>query len=116
MLGPPSSGLELLIPEAVSLGRASEDEYSPTLDDGNIGRVKALPGVIVTRAAGVRRTSAASCNPEMVEILIVCGRLFPCLSAAGDSRRRPDGVPSALSRSSISGSVSGSVSSPWYDA
>ena len=82
MLGPPSGGLELLIPEAVSLGRASEDEYSPTLDDGNIGRVKALPGVIVTQAAGDRRTRAASCDPEVVEIRTVRGRLFPCVSAA----------------------------------
>ena len=53
MLWLPSGGLELLIPEAVSLGRASEDEYNPTLDDENIGGgVKALPGVILTRPTG----------------------------------------------------------------
>ena len=64
----------------------------------------------------MRRARAASCDPEVVEIRTVRGRLFPCLSAARDSLRRPDGVPSALSRSSISGSVSGSVSSPWREA
>ena len=69
VLGSPSGGLELLIREAVSLGKPSEDEYNPTLDDGNIGRgVKVLPGVILTRPMGVRRTRAASCDLEMVEI------------------------------------------------
>ena len=69
VLGSPSGGLELLRPEAVSLGRPSEDQYNPTLDDWNVGGgVKALPGVILTRPMGVRQTRAASCDLEMVEI------------------------------------------------
>ena len=106
-----------MIPEAVSLGRASEDEYNPTLDDGNIGSgVKALPEVILIWPTGVCRKRAASCHPEVFEIRTVRRRLLPCLSATWDSQRRPDGVPSALSSSSISDSVSSSVSSPWHEA
>jgi len=47
VLASPSGRLELGISEAVSQARASEDEYRPSLDDGNIGGVKALPRVIV---------------------------------------------------------------------
>ncbi len=39
VLGSPGGGLELLTPDAVALGRLSEEEYRPTLDDGNIGGV-----------------------------------------------------------------------------
>ena len=39
VLDSPGGGLELLPPETVALGRLSEEEYRPTLDDGNIGGV-----------------------------------------------------------------------------
>jgi len=82
VLGSPSGGLELLTPDVAALGRPSEDEYCPTLDDGSIGGVSALPGIILTRAAGVCWTSAASSYPEVVEIRTTHARLFPCLPAA----------------------------------
>jgi len=63
---------------------ASGDEYRATLDDGSTGGVYALPGVIRPRAAGVRLTSAASCEPEVVETRTVDTRLFVCLSAVRD--------------------------------
>jgi len=59
-LGSPG-GLELLIPDVVVPGTPSWDEYHATLDDGNVAGDKSLPGVMVTRAAGVRGTIAASC-------------------------------------------------------
>lgn len=63
----------------VSLARASEDEYSPTLDDRNIGGVKALLGIILRSAEGVHRTWAASTDLEVFEIRTVRRRLFPGL-------------------------------------
>ena len=76
VLGSPC-GLELRISDIVVLGTPSVDEYRATLDDGNVAADKGLPGVMVTWAAGVRRTFAASCEPELVEIRTVLGRLFP---------------------------------------
>jgi len=67
-------GLELLIPDVVVLGTPSGDEYRAMLDDGNVAGDKGLPGVMVTRAAGVCGTIAASCEPELVEIHTVLGR------------------------------------------
>jgi len=80
-------GLELLIPDGVVLGTPSGDEYCATLDDGNVAGDKGLPGVMVTRAAGVRGTIAASCEQELVEIRTVLGRLFPCVSTNRGVRR-----------------------------
>ena len=79
VLGSPCE-LELLIPDVVELGTPCGDEYRATLDDGNVAGDKCLPGVMVTRAAGVRGTIAASCEPELIEIHTVLGRLFPCVS------------------------------------
>ena len=39
VLGLPSGGLERLTPDVAALGRPSEDEYYPTLNDGSIGGV-----------------------------------------------------------------------------
>jgi len=79
VLGSPS-GLELLISDVVVLGTPSGDKYHATLDDGNVAADKGLPGVMVKRGAGVCGTIAASCQPELVEIRTVLGRLFPCVS------------------------------------
>ena len=65
-------GLELLMPVIV-LGMPTGHEYRAKLDDGNVAGVKALPGVIVTRAAGVLGTIADSCESELVEIRTVLG-------------------------------------------
>jgi len=75
VLGSPC-GLELLIPDVVVLGTPSGEEYRATLDDGNVAGDKGLPGVLVTRAASVRGTIAASCEPELVEIRTVLGRFL----------------------------------------
>jgi len=114
VLGPPG-GLELLIPEVVVLGTPSGDKYRATLDDGNVPGDKGLPGVMVTRAAGVRGRIAASCEPELVKIRTVLGRLFPCVSTNHGPRRRLGIVSSVPPRFASSGSVSGSVSSPGCD-
>jgi len=53
--------VELLTPDFVVLGMPSEDEYRPTLEDGNDARDKALPQVIVTWAVGDCGTIATSC-------------------------------------------------------
>jgi len=69
------------------LGTPSEDEYRATLDDGNVAGDKGLPGVMVTRAAGVRGTIAASCEPDLVEIRTVlpdCFRVSPPIVAHDD--------------------------------
>jgi len=66
-------GLELLIPDGVVLGTPSGDQYSATLEDGNVAGDKGLPGVMVTRAAGVCVTIGAFCEPELVEIRTVLG-------------------------------------------
>ena len=47
----------------VVLGMPTGDQYRATLDDGNVAGEKALPGVIVTRAAGVLGTIAGSSKP-----------------------------------------------------
>ena len=114
VLGSPG-GLELRRRDVVLLGTPSGEEYRATLDDGNVAGDKGLPGVMVTRAAGVRGTIAASCEPELVEIHTVLGRLFPCVSTNLGPRRRLDVVSSAPPRFAPSGSVSGSVSSPGCD-
>jgi len=114
VLGSPG-GLELLIPDVVVLGTQSGDEYCATLDDGNVAGDKGLPGVMVTRAVGVSGTIAASCEPELVEIRTVLGRLFPYVSTNRGPRRRLGVVSSAPLRFALSGSVSGSVSSPGSD-
>jgi len=75
-----SGGLELLIPDVFVLGTPSGDEYRATLDDENVAWDKGLLGVMITRAAGVRGTIAASCEPELVKIPTVLGRLFPWVS------------------------------------
>jgi len=111
VLGSPG-GLELLIPDVVVLGTPSGDEYRATLDDGNVAGDKGLPGVMVTQAAGVRGTIAASCEPELVKIHTVLGRLFPCVSTNRGPRRRLGVVSSAPPRFAPSGSVSGAVSLP----
>jgi len=72
VLGAPG-GLELLIPDIVVLWRRSGDEYCATLDNGNIAVDKAIPGVIVIQAAGVRETIAASYEPVLVEVRTVLG-------------------------------------------
>jgi len=119
VLGSPG-GLELQILDVVVLGTPSGDEYLATLDDGNVAGDKALPGVMVTRAARVSGTIAASCEPELVEIRTVHGRLFPCISTDRGPRRRLGIVSSTQTMFSPSGSVSGSASSPgcdiWYSS
>jgi len=114
VLGSPG-GLELLIPDVVVLGTPSGDKYRATLDDGNVAGDKSLPGVMVTRAAGVRGTLAASCQPELVEIRTVLRRLFLCVSTNRGPRCRLGIVSSRPPRFVPSGLVSGSVSSPGCD-
>ena len=114
VLGSPG-GLELLIPDVVVLGTPSGDKYCAMLDDGTVAGDKVLPGVMVTRAAGVRGTIAASCEPELVKIHTVLGRLFPSVSTNRGPRRHLGVVSSAPSRFAPSGSVSGSVSLPRGD-
>ena len=63
------------------LGTPSGDEYRATHVDGNVAWDKGLPGVMVTRAAGVCGTIAASCEPELVEVCTVLGRSFQCVSS-----------------------------------
>jgi len=109
------SGLGLLIADVVVLGTPSGDEYRATLDDGNVAGDKGLPGVMVTRAAGVCATIAASCEPELVEIRTVLGQLFPCVYTNRGPRRPLGVVSSAPPRFAPSGSVSGSASSPGCD-
>jgi len=75
-----AGGLELLVPDIVVLGMPSGDEYRAMLDDGNVTEDKALLEVMVTGAAGVGGTIAASCEPELVEIHTVLGRFFLCVS------------------------------------
>jgi len=67
-------------------GTPCVDKYPITLDDGNVAGDKALPGVMVTQAAGVLGTFGASCKPEVVEIRTVLGRLFPRVSPKGSLR------------------------------
>ena len=81
VLSSPVGGLELLTPDVVTLGIPSGDEYRAVLDDKNVGGVKALPGIILTRATGVCWTKAVSCDPELVEIGTILSSWFPCLSA-----------------------------------
>jgi len=114
VLGSPS-GLQLQIPNVVVLGRPSGDEYRTTLDDGNVAGEKALHGVTDTQAAGICWTTAASCEPVLVEIRTVLGQLFPCVSTDHGQQRRLGLVPSAPRRFSPAGSVSSSVSSPRSD-
>jgi len=97
------------------LGTPSGDKYRATLDDGNVAGDKGITGVMVTRAAGVPGTIAASCEPELVEIRTVLGQLFPCVSTNRGPRRRLGVVSSAPQRFAASGSVSSSVSSPRCD-
>jgi len=79
VLGSPRA-LELQIPDVVVLGTPRGDEYGATIDDGSFAGDKALPRYVVTQAAGVCGTIAASCEPELVEISTVLGRLYPCVS------------------------------------
>jgi len=64
---------------------ASGDKYRATLNEESTGGVYALPGVIHPQAAGVGITSAASCDPEVVETRTVDTRLFVRSSAVRDS-------------------------------
>ena len=43
------------------------DGYHATLDDRSTGGVYALPGTTRPRAAGIRLTRAATCDPDVVE-------------------------------------------------
>jgi len=97
------------------LGTPSGDKYRATLDDGNVAGDKGLPGVMVTRAAGVHGTIAASCEPELVEICTVLGQLFPCVSTNLGPPRRLGVVSSRPRKFAPSGSVSSQVSSPGCD-
>jgi len=115
LVGGSPGGLELLVPDIFVLGTPSGDEYRATLDDWNVAGDKGLLGVMVPRAAGVGGTIAASCQPELVEIGTVLGRLFPCVSTNRGPRRRLGVVSSAALRFAPSGSVSSSVSSPGCD-
>jgi len=63
---------------------ASGDEYLARLDDGSTGAVYALPAVIRPGAAGVRLTSAASCDPEVVDTRTVDTLLFVCSAFVHD--------------------------------
>jgi len=114
VLGSPG-GHELLIPDIVVLGAPIGNEYHATLDDGNVAGDKGLPGVVVTRDAGVRGTIAASWEPELVELRMVLGRLFPCVSTNRVPRRSLGIVSSTPPRFAPSGSVSGAVLSPACD-
>jgi len=104
-------GLELPTADVVALWVASGDEYGGTLEDVNVGGVYALPWIIRRGAAGVRRTGAAPCDPEVVETRTVETRPLACrLSAVRECRRVPGAVSSSgISLSSASGSVSDSV-------
>jgi len=115
LVHPSPGGLELLIPDVVVLGTPSRDEYRATLDDGNVAGDKGLPGVMVTQAGGVCETIATSCEPELVEIRTVLGRLFPCVSTNHGPRRRLGVVSSTPPRLAPSGSVFSSVWSPGCD-
>ena len=79
VLGSPRA-LELQIPDVVVLETPRGDEYVATIDNGNVAGNKALSGYMVTWAAGVCGTIAASCEPELVEISTVLWRLYPCVS------------------------------------
>ena len=57
----------------IVLGTLAGDGYHATLDDQNVIGEKVLQGVIVTRAAHILGTIAASCEPELVEIRTVLG-------------------------------------------
>ena len=113
VLGSPG-GLELLIPDVVVLGRPSGDEYQATLEDGNVAGDNGLPGVMVTRAAGVCGTIAASCELDLVEIRTVLGRLCPCMSTNCGPRRPLGVVASAPGTFAPSRLLCGSVSLPGY--
>ena len=110
-----TGGLALLIPDIVVPGMLSGDKYRATLDDGNVTGDKGQLGVIVTQAAGTSGPIAAFCEPELVDIRTVLGRLFPCVSTNGGQRRRLGVVSSASARFAPSGSVSGLLSSPRSD-
>ena len=69
-------GLKLLI-LVVLQGTSTGDEYCSMLDDGNVAGEKALPGLIVTQAAGILGIIGASCKPELVDIRTVLGRWLP---------------------------------------
>ena len=106
---------KLLIPDGVVLGMPSGDEYRDTLDDGNIAEDKGLPGVRVTRGAGVRGTIAASWKTWVVEIRTVLGQWYPWVSTNRGPRRGLGVFSSAPPRFAPSCSVSGSVLSPGGD-
>jgi len=108
-------GGELLIPDVVVLGTPSQDEYGAMLDDGNVAGDKGQLGVMVTQAAGVLGTIAASCEPELVKILTVLGGLFPCVSTNRDLQQRLGVLSPAPLRFAPSGLVSGPVSLPRCD-
>jgi len=105
-------GGEFLIPDVVVLGTPSQEEYGATLDDGNVAGDKGQLGVIVTRAAGVRGTIAASCEQELVKVRTVLGGLFPCVSTNCDLQQRLGVLSPAPLRFAPSGLVSRPVSSP----
>ena len=73
--------LELLTPDVMARLVASGDEYQATLEYGSTSGVYARLGLLRFRASGVRLTSAASCDPEVVETHPVDTQLFVCLSA-----------------------------------
>jgi len=89
-------GLEPLTADVVVLWAASGDEYGDTLEDVNVSGVYALPWIIHHKAARVRLTGTARCNPQVVETGIVETCLFACrLSAVRERRRVPGAVLSS---------------------
>ena len=88
-------GLELLTADVV-------------VEDVNVGGVCALPWIIRREPARVCLTSAAPCDPEVVETRTVETRLFACHLYAVRELRQVSGVVSSSGKSlsSAFGSVS----------
>ena len=103
------AGLEPLSPDVVALSVASGAEYHATLDDSGTDGAYALLGTTRPRAAGVRLTSAATCDTQVVATRTLDTQVFVRTCAVRDRWRSPAPVASGISLSSVSGSVSDSV-------
>ena len=77
------SGLEFLTPDVV-LWVASGDACRAALGGGSVDGLRALSRTMCPRAAGVCLTNGTSCDPEVVEVCTILGRLFPRLLGACD--------------------------------
>jgi len=77
-------GVEELTPDVVALCVANGDGYCDRLDDEFAGGAYEPLRIIRPQAARVRLTSAASCDPEVVEIRTVDTRLWDYFSPARD--------------------------------